>query len=73
MVLEVREPAVGREWTRLYVVPGVPLLPNFSIVRRRVGVPIARVVTVWEDCSGQLMVFRPAPLLYILILVIWTG
>ena len=31
----------GREWTRLCVVPGVTRLPNFSIVRRRVGVPMA--------------------------------
>ena len=39
----------------------------------RVGVPISRFVTVWEDCSGQLGVCRPTPLLDILILIIWTG
>ena len=35
VVLEVREPAGGRERARYNVVPGVPLLPNFGIVRRR--------------------------------------
>ena len=73
MVLEVREPAVGREWTRLYVVPGVTLLPNFSIVRKTGRCADGRFVTVQVGRGGHLRVCRPILYLYIPSWAVWTS
>jgi hypothetical protein len=48
----------------IYVIPGVPRLPNFSTVRRPGRCADGHVVTVQEGRGGQLRVCEPMEYLY---------
>ena len=73
VVLEVREPAGGRERGRLRVVPTVPLFHYFSIVRGPGRCADGRFVTVQEGRGGHLRVCRPILYLYIPSWAVWTS
>ena len=69
----MREPAAGRVRARLKVIPGVPLLPNFSIVRKTGRCADGRFVTVQEGRGGHLRVCRPVLYLFIPSWAVWTS
>ena len=56
----------------IYVIPGVPRLPNFSTVRRPGRCADGHVVTVQEGRGGQLRVFEPMVYLYRPSCTIWA-